>query len=389
MTAWHRRGSPGADLALAVMQLEAQPVELVADALSAVQDPAEAIERLSFHGAWGHAHRKGSAQGLQFPSWLADEGAGRRAWALENHLRALHDMAELRTVLDAAGVPWLTFKGPTLSVLYGQPDLRGYTDLDVLVSPVDLPAAVTALLDGGWPFIDWQSSLDRRPPMGELHLTGPAGTPVDLHWHLFFRADHPSRSRLDPAALVAARRYTRIGGGLVPTLPLGEHVAYVCAHAAAGGGNRLRWLLDVGHLAARATEHEWRDVVNSSRAWGVPASVSLVLSRASRHIGADVPAWVMATLAGRAPRSLFAVVEMIDPLPRSREHRSATSVLACATDRQATAIARAVLLHRRRRWGLDLRPRREVTSMPGGLRSLNRFVEAVAVEADGRRRNAV
>ena len=196
MTAWHRRGSPGADLALAVMQLEAQPVELVADALSAVQDPAEAIERLSFHGAWGHAHRKGSAQGLQFPSWLADEGAGRRAWALENHLRALHDMAELRTVLDAAGVPWLTFKGPTLSVLYGQPDLRGYTDLDVLVSPADLPAAVTALLDGGWPFIDWQSSLDRRPPMGVLHLTGPAGTPVDLHWHLFYRAPTPAAAVL-------------------------------------------------------------------------------------------------------------------------------------------------------------------------------------------------
>ena len=278
---------------------------------------------------------------------------------------------------------------PTLSLLYGQPDLRGYTDLDVLVSPADLPAAVTALLDGGWPFIDWQSSLDRRPPMGVLHLTGPAGTPVDLHWHLFYRAPTPAAAVL--IRLLSSRPAGTHGsaGGLVPTLPLGEHVAYVCAHAAAGGGNRLRWLLDVGHLAARATEHEWRDVVNSSRAWGVPASVSLVLSRASRHIGADVPAWVMATLAGRAPRSLFALVEMIDPLPRSREHRSATSVLACATDRQATAIARAVLLHRRRRWGLDLRPRREVTSMPGGLRSLNRFVEAVAVEAAGRGRNAV
>ena len=110
---------------------------------------------------------------------------------------------------------------PTLSLLYGQPDLRGYTDLDVLVSPADLPAAVTALLDGGWPFIDWQSSLDRRPPMGELHLTGPAGTPVDLHWHLFYRAARPSRGRLDPAALVAARRYTRIGGGLGADPPPG------------------------------------------------------------------------------------------------------------------------------------------------------------------------
>jgi len=367
------------------MQPSPQPVEPVARALSAIEEPAEAIERLSFHGAWGHAHRVTASLGLPSPAWLGEEGAGRRAWALKQHLRTLHDLAELRRVLDAADVPWLTFKGPTLSSLYPHPDLRGYTDLDVLVAPAAFRDAVTALLAAGWPFVEAPADLERRPPVGELHLRGPAGTPVDLHWHLFYRADHLSRSRLDAGALVAARQHTWIGTTGVATLPLGAHLVYVCAHAADGGGNRLRWLTDVAHLASRASADDWSSVVETSRRWGLPETVSLVLWRATRHAGAAVPAWVVPALAGRRARARAALVDLADPLPGSGQHGSATAALARATDRPLGLTARAVLItrsteRRRRRAQPGERPRRDITTLPGGVESLLRFVDAVTAE---------
>lgn len=373
---------PGAELARVVMQPPPHPVAAVARALAAVDDPARVAERLSFHGAWGHAHRLTSSLGLPVPTWLAEEGAGRRAWALEQHLRTLHDLDVLRSVLDAAGVPWLVIKGPTLSALYPHPDLRGYTDLDVLVPPGALREAVAALLEAGWPFVEARVDLERRPPVGELHLRGPAGTPVDLHWHLFYRADHPTRGRLDTGALVAARQHTLIGRNLVATLPVAEHLVYVCAHAAADGGNRLRSLADVAQLASRASATDWSGVVGTAEAWRVPEVVSLVLWRASRHVGAPVPPWVVARLAGRRARALAALVELVDPLPASHEHGSATATLARTGGGPlipaGAALRRRVRQHRTRptEW-----PRHDVTTLPGGVASLGRYVDAVTGEA--------
>ena len=379
---WAARRSPGAELARVVMQPTPLPVEVVARAVAAVDRPAEARERLTFHGAWGHAHRVTESLGLPVPGWLADEGAGRRAWALRQHLRTLHDLVELRRVLDAAGVPWLAFKGPTLSAMYAFPDVRGYTDLDVLVDPADLGAAVTALLAARWPFVEASEDLDRRPPVGELHLTGPAGTPVDLHWHLVYRPDHPSRGRLDPGSLVAGRRLMRIGATDMATLPLPAHIVYVCAHAAAGGGNRLRWLTDVAHLASRASTADWSGVVETSRAWGVARSVALVLSRAVSQVDAPVPSWVTSTLTGRRARTLAALVELADPLPGSREHRSTTAALARVADHPLGSAAGVVLGVRSARRRRDpTPPRHDLLMTPGGVDPLLRFVDAVTTEA--------
>ncbi len=375
-----RRGDPGAALAAAVMQLPGPAEADVVAALAAVHDPGRTGERLTFHGAWGHAHRAASALGLPLPAWLDEAGTGRRAWALDRHLRTIHDLDQLGRVLDGVGSPWLCFKGPVLSSLYPHPDLRPYTDLDVLVTPAGLPAAVAALLDAGWPFIEAPADLDRRPLVGELHLRGPAGTPVDLHWHPFYRPDHPSRGRLDPAALVAAREPVVVGGRPVPTFPLAVHLVYVCAHAAAGGGNRLRWLTDVGHLASRASASDWASVVSLARGWGVRRSVSIMLDRACRHVGAAVPPWVPRTLGAGAVRSVAGLVEAVDPLPSSREHGSATAMLARAGERPGGAVARALLSTGRGRarrppagW-----PRRDVSVRDVDRQALVRFVDAVA-----------
>ncbi|WP_336921862.1 nucleotidyltransferase family protein [Aquipuribacter sp. SD81] len=363
------------------------PADELRRLLAEVDVPAEAAERLTFHGVWGHVHRRTTAAGLEPPAWLEAEGRGRRAWALEQHLRTLHDLQGLGALLDGAGVSWLVLKGPVLSALYPQPDLRGYTDLDLLVAPHALGAAVAALLEAGWRVVESPADLARRPPVGELHVQGPTGTSVDLHWHPFYRPDHVSRGRVDVADLLARRRDVTVGARPVPALPADAQLVHVAAHAAAGGGNRLRWLCDVGHVVAATAAEDWPAVVATARRWHLAPTVGLMLARTAAHLPVAVPAPVVAELASDRLRTLDALAGRVDPVPGSRAHGSPTAAVARASERRWTgpvtaAAARAGRAGRRRRRASAEARRADVTLLPDGPAALRRFVDAVAASTD-------
>jgi hypothetical protein len=74
-----------------------------------------------------------------------------------------------------AGVPWLVVKGPALAELHGAPDLRAYSDLDVLVPSAAFGDALAALESAGAAVLarNWWHRLDvpgRSPcPCGRGH----------------------------------------------------------------------------------------------------------------------------------------------------------------------------------------------------------------------------
>jgi hypothetical protein len=60
--------------------------------------------------------------------------------------RVVAGLAQVADVLDGAGIPWVVVKGPAVAYgLYPEPTLRQAGDLDILVAPSDLPAAVDGL----------------------------------------------------------------------------------------------------------------------------------------------------------------------------------------------------------------------------------------------------
>ncbi len=85
------------------------------------------------------------------------------------------ELTQALASLADAGIPAITFKGPTLAVsVYGDLGLRPFGDLDILVRPDDFEAALALLSEAGY--------RPQRPFPWECHLVhGERGTCLDLH----------------------------------------------------------------------------------------------------------------------------------------------------------------------------------------------------------------
>lgn len=199
------------------------------------------------------------------------------------------DLVTVRSVLDAAEVSWLVVKGPVLAELaYSNPALRPYGDLDIVVAQSHFDTAVTLLEQAGARVIDRNWDLIIREKRGQLHMALTAGTVGDLHWHLVNHAWQRHAMDVPMAALFERARRVELSSGTVHTLDPVDTLLHVSLHAALSGGHRLRWLADVARLVT-VERPDWDDVVSRARDWGIGPSVGLVLQRARRLAGADVP----------------------------------------------------------------------------------------------------
>ena len=179
----------------------------------------------------------------------------RRAIAAEG-LRALAVSRELLFTFSEAGVPLLFLKGLTVGRLaYGDPFLKMGWDIDILVSPADLPAAALLLTRLGY--------QPATPPnvhaIREWHRNAKESVwikngspPVELHTRL---VDNPELlDRLDPFA--APRTVEVVPGVRLATLGREELFAYLAVHGASSAWFRLKWLCDFAALLAVETSGE-------------------------------------------------------------------------------------------------------------------------------------
>jgi hypothetical protein len=241
--------------------------------------------------AAGRLHRVTPAVERLTRTW-PDEPAGWRP-ALERakhdqlmrHLRALADVRAVGTVLDDASVPWVAVKGPVLAgAIWPAANMREYFDVDLIVAPHRFEDALGLLEDRGVRLLDRNWPAIRRSGRAELAMITPAGTPLDLHWHVAVPADLRGAFRLDVDAMLERRRTVALGGQQVPTLDPVDTVLHLAFHAAQSGANRLMWLADVRF----ALEHGRVDVAElerRARASGTWLAVRSVLDRAHRVLG--------------------------------------------------------------------------------------------------------
>ena len=241
-------------------------------------------EGASYHGISSYV-LAASDEGALVPPAERQKLREQRRVIATHHLRMLGNLRLLRDVLDAAEVPWLIVKGPTLAEpVHGSPILRGYNDLDAVVPGSHLRRAMTALSAAGARDIESNWSVKLHGLKGEVDIALPNGTKLDLHWHLLNSSDRRQSFPIEMADLFKRSRTVQIGGLDVPTLGAVDTVVYVALHAVLSGADRLIWLKDVERLLAMKISDP-QEIAARAHQWNAELALASLLERIDSTIG--------------------------------------------------------------------------------------------------------
>ncbi|MGH8985343.1 MAG: nucleotidyltransferase family protein [Acidimicrobiia bacterium] len=169
--------------------------------------------------------------------------------------------------LDRAGIPSRVLKGPAVAhMVYPDPSLRSFGDIDLLVPTAAYDDAVRVLGEGGARrrFPELRAGFDRRFGKGAC-LETPDGLELDLHRTL---AAGPFGLAIDADVLFTTSCHFALGGRTFAGLDPEARFVHACFHAALGDAEpRLVALRDVAQIllhsdvdAGRVRDlcHRWR-----------------------------------------------------------------------------------------------------------------------------------
>ena len=226
-------------------------------------------------------------------------------------IRALQLTAELFFVLERfaeAGIETLATKGPALSVrCYGDPGMRQYSDLDLVIREADIWPATQAMLAHAYEPRVPLTAIDAKKIPGEYAFQKP-GTHllVEFHTERTFRY-HPRPLHIEK--LFERRASVSIDGRDVPALSLEDEYLLICVHGAKHFWERLMWIADVAALISRQAP-DWDCAISTAREVGAERILRLGLRLASDVLGAKLPVQVDANVrSDRVVSKLAAQIE--------------------------------------------------------------------------------
>lgn len=193
-------------------------------------------------------------------------------------LTRVRPAAVLRDALAAAGIPAIFLKGIFLSQqVWGSAGARGAGDIDVLVRPEDLVAAVRAIESiGGILHVD-TADLRPRPMDRRMHhglSFDYAGTEIDLHYRL---DDIPSVMAVPFAELQARSVGVTVGGEFFRTLDPVDALIATANHGGRDVWPKWGMLADFVRLLQRV-ESPIGEVVGRAKAVGVGHRLEVALA---------------------------------------------------------------------------------------------------------------
>lgn len=231
--------------------------------------------------------------------------------SVAGHLRALADLARIGPRLEAAGIPAVVVKGPILAELYPRPDLRAYSDLDLIVPRARFGAAVAVIEADGGRLLDRNWGVIRSEARTQVHLAAANGTAIDLHWHLLNRGIARRGLTIEMEQVFDRRLRTGAIGVECATLDPVDTALHAAVHASLSGGARLSQVADV-RVALRAPGLDWELLAARARAWNAGEIVAIMAARAARLLDLPAaPAGFTQALATR--RSWSAIVTAVEP----------------------------------------------------------------------------
>ena len=241
----------------------------------------------------------------------------RRAYTVCS-LRMTAELFRLLERLAEAGIETLVTKGPALSVrCYGDPGMRQYADLDLVVREKDIRRATQVMLELKYAPRVPLTAIDAKKIPGEYAFRKP-GTEllVEFHTERTFRY-HPRPLRIEK--LFDRRASVIIDGRDVPALSLEDELVLICVHGAKHFWERLMWIADVAALTSSEQLLDWDAALVAAREVGAQRILHLGLCLASDVLRAHLPPQVNANV--RSDRAASKLAAQIESRLASREPR--------------------------------------------------------------------
>jgi len=246
--------------------------------------------------------------------------------------------------LEAAGIPVVSFKGPTLAhSAYGNGAVRPSADIDLLVSRSQVQRAHEVLREMGYAHeANFSPAQEKahlradsvfnllRPAPPELAGVFPHGFALELHWaitspcllfDLTFEYLAPRLGWMElPGTGDASGAPAK-----VRTLAPPDLLLILGVHGAKHLWERLLWICDVAQLIERAPDLDWDGVLRDAKTRGVERMTALGLCLARDVMGAALPREVETWLSGQPQALLLASRLRADlwQLPEEEELRRA------------------------------------------------------------------
>lgn len=209
------------------------------------------------------------------------------------HARALSLAGELARLSEAfreADIPMLALKGPVASQqLYGDPGLRVFADLDMVVDVADTARGEALLARLGYrdaePMTAAQRKTKQRFHNGTPFMHEERVTNVDFHWR-FGHVQFPLR--LPFADAWRRRTSVALTGTPVPALGYTDLAIFTCSHAAKHFWPTIEMLAQIAALS-RSPAVDWEEVDRIAVASRAARQVGLSFLVAHDAVGSEVP----------------------------------------------------------------------------------------------------
>jgi hypothetical protein len=244
-------------------------------------------------------------------------------------LSLVRELRRLGAALTERGVPFATFKGPSLAArLYGDAAGREYSDIDLVVPRTHYERAEQALAALGYRGVQGDRAF-RRAFLAHLRQYAFAhpdvDATVDLHWD--FRGIHLPFP-VSPGDIWGQLEPFAIGGTTVPTIG-GQNLALLLAgHGTKEAWRSLDWICDVAMLVDRCPDLDWREIHRRASERRCGDAVLLACTLAEQLLGVPMPDALAKPLAAnaRVPRLAHTLIDDL------RHGRPATQLREGITD---------------------------------------------------------
>jgi hypothetical protein len=180
-------------------------------------------------------------------------------------LRLTAEMFRLLELFAAKNLPALAIKGPVLAMqAYGDPAMRSYGDVDLLVRQRDIRRVTEVMLASGYQATVSLRAIDAGKIPGQYLFSKPdSNLLVELHNDFTLRY-FPRRLPIED--FFGRQMRVPLDAYEVPTLAVEDQLVLICIHGAKHFWERLSWIADVAALVTRQTGIDWNRASESAKA---------------------------------------------------------------------------------------------------------------------------
>jgi hypothetical protein len=207
------------------------------------------------------------------------------------HVFTLSLTAELFRVLEdfqRAGIQTMVIKGPvTALVAHGDPAMRCFGDVDLLLRQRDIPQASCRMQEQGFAADVPDAAIQAGKIPGEYVFRRPGtGLMVEIHTERTFRY-YPAGMPIED--LFRRKRMLRIEGREVAALSLADEIVFHCVHGSKDFWERLLWISDVDGVVTLHPEIDWLGTWRLAAETGSERMLAVAISLAARVLQTALP----------------------------------------------------------------------------------------------------